>query len=743
MATSKLSRSWVTKDIGWERFVEGLRTPKRTGETFAEYEKMSREERDRRKGAAGGFVGGAIAGGRRVKGAITERTLVTLDADEGSIDYMAAAKAFPYALLLYSTHSHTREHPRLRWVIPLKESVSAEDYVPLARLVGDRLGITETLDKSTYQAERMMYFPTASEDGEYVFHAQEGDFLDGKALLAAHRAEEAARQETAVKEELAALGDPGEKGGVVGAFCRVYPVEKALDVFLPTVYRRETGNRYTYVNGSGTAGAVVYGAHLYSNHATDPARGKLRNAFDLVRIHRFGSGKDSFQRMCAFAMEDEGVRSILGSAAWESELQRDSHGEVESTIENVRLILRSDGKLAGLFGENAFSLRTVLRRTPPWREAQEGEVWTDGDDAGLRWYMEKHWGIKSRSVIQDAWQLTAAENAFHPVREYLARLTWDGTERLDTMLVRHLGAEDTAYVRMVTRKWMCAAAARIFTPGVKFDNMLVLVGAQGIGKSTLCAVLSRGWFSDSLQKLEGKDAYEGLRGVWIVELAELAAAKRSETETIKNFLSKREDTYRPAYARHNVVQKRQCVFYGTTNDPDFLKDRSGNRRFWPVWVTGGGNVSESLAGEVDQLWAEAVCRLRSGEKLWLDSPEMQSLAICEQERFTAQDELRGEIEAYLERPIPEKWETLTIEERRDFVQGRSSLSAVPCERKRESVSVIEIRMELLGEERLSIGRNDALTRRIGDIMNHMPGWKRGEKRISCGVYGQQRCYLRQ
>lgn len=742
MAPSKLSQKWITKDISWERFVEGLRTPRRTGETFEAYQQMTREERDKRKGAAGGFVGGGIEGGRRIKGAVTERCMVTLDADEGKCDWENVAKAFPYAMLLYSTHSHTRENPRLRWLIPLRESVTAEEYVPLAKLVGERLGITATLDKSTYQAERMMYFPTASEDGEYVFYEQAGDFVDGKAMLASHKAQEAEKRETAIREELTTLGDPGAKEGVVGAFCRAYPLERAIAEFLPAVYRREPNGRYTFVPGSGTAGAVVYGHYLYSNHGTDPARGKLCHAFDLVRIHRFGSGKDSFQRMCEFAMGQEEVRSLMGSAAWESSLRRGKHGEVESTIENARLILRSDENLMGLFGENRFSARVVLRRSPPWRGAKDGEVWTDSDDAGLRWYMEERWGIKARGVIQDAWSLVCGENAFHPVREYLEGLRWDGEERLSTMLVRHLGAEDTDYVRTVTVKWMCAAVARIFEPGVKFDNMLVLVGQQGIGKSTLASVLSRGWFSDSLQKLEGKDAYEGLMGVWIVELAELAAAKRSDVESIKNFISKREDTFRPAYARHNIVYPRQCVFYGTTNDPDFLKDKSGNRRFWPVWVTGKENIAESLTPEVDQLWAEAVHRLRQGERLWLDTEALQTVARNEQERFTAQDDLTGEIEEYLNRPIPEKWESLTIEERRDFVQGRSSLSTVPCFRRRDSVSILEIRMELLGEERVSIGRNDALSRRIGDIMNHLPGWARAESRIPCGPYGRQRGYLR-
>jgi hypothetical protein len=231
--------------------------------------------------------------------------------------------------------------------------------------------------------------------------------------------------------------------------------------------------------------------------------------------------------------------------------------------------------------------------------------------------------------------------------------------------------------------------------------------------------------------------------VWIVELAELAATKRSETETIKNFISKAEDTYRPAYGRHTVVYPRQCLFYGTTNDPDFLKDKSGNRRFWPIAVDGFDNGRLlGLEAEVDQLWAEAVIRWRAGETLWMDDETLMQAAREAQDRFTIGDDLAGQVVEYLDVKLPRGWDDLPVEERVAYIHGRSTLELGACDVVRQEVSIIEIRMELLGETREGIGRNDAMSRRIGDIMNHLPGWKRTGKMRRRGAYGPQRVYRR-
>lgn len=798
-AGSARSKRWRTQDTTWDSVLRRLRTPTRTGETYAEYRRMSKEEQGVKKEAAGGFVGGAIAGGRRVAGAVTERWLLTLDADEAKTeDWDNATAMNEWAMCAYTTHSHCPEAPRLRWVIPLTRAVTPEEYEPLCRMAAYDLGIIETLDPSTYQPERLMYWPTAAQDGEFLCHEQDGPWLNPDAVLRRYGGADAwrdvtgwpmaSREREIVKRELRHQENPLEKRGIIGAFCRTYDVHTAIAEFLPEVYDTAGDDRYTYTGGSTYGGAVVYGdgLWLYSNHATDPAWGMLCNAYDLVRVHKFGGldanyagngRRPSEEAMGAWCAGLDEVRNTvveerlsraaedfadLGDICADNGGAKDSEtpntewrtqltvnhktGEAEPTIENALLILHHDPNLAGALATNEFSARPVLRRSVPWRrgpiaDTMNGDLWSDADEASLRHYMESVWGLKGRQAIQDAWAIECARNAFHPVREYLSGLEWDGTERLDTMLIRWLGAEDNAFTRAASRKWMCAAVARVYEPGRKFDQMLVLVGPQGIGKSTLAATLSRGWFSDSLQSINGKEAYESLRGVWIVELAELAATKRSETEAIKNFITKREDTYRPAYGHHTVIYPRQCVFYGTTNDPDFLKDKSGNRRFWPVEVEGFDNGQlRGLEAEVDQLWAEAVARYNAGEPLWMSDAALMQAAEEAQEAHTIQDELTGAILEYLAKPLPRCWDTLDVEARREYIAGRSTLELGPCDARRDIISVVEIRMELLGETRESIGRNDMMGRRIGDILNHLPGWSRSKKPIRRGAYGPQRAY---
>jgi predicted P-loop ATPase len=306
-----------------------------------------------------------------------------------------------------------------------------------------------------------------------------------------------------------------------------------------------------------------------------------------------------------------------------------------------------------------------------------------------------------------------------------------------------MGAQDSPYVRAVTRKWMTAAVARIMHPGCKFDQMLVLVGPQGVGKSTLAWTLSRGWFSDSLNGMGTKEAFEALRGVWIVELAELAATRRSEEETIKNYLTKRVDTYRPAYARQVVDYPRQCVFYGTTNDPNIIKDRTGGRRYWPVEVRGiDRGQLDGLEAEVDQLWAEATERWKQGETLWMDDETLHRAEQEVQESFTLADDLTGLIEEYLDTPLPENWDDLAVDDRRCYIQGQSLTDPSVCTLRREVVSVLEIRMELFGETRESIGRNDSTTRRICGVLARLHGWERTGRLKRQGPYGPQSVFVR-
>ena len=417
-------------------------------------------------------------------------------------------------------------------------------------------------------------------------------------------------------------------------------------------------------------------------------------------------------------------------------------GEADSTITNAALILRNDPRLRGTFAINQFSMRPVVRRDLPWRRAKDGDLWEDADDANLLLYMEQTWRLVGENKIRNAWTVVANENAYHPVREYLDGLVWDGTERLDTLLVRYMGAEDTPYTRAVTRKWMTAAVKRMYQPGCKFDAMLVLVGAQGIGKSRLAAILSRGWFTDSLTCMDGKEAYEAIRGSWIIEVAELAAARRSEQEAQKKFISSQVDTYRPAYGRNVVSLPRQCVFYGSTNDMEPLKDDTGARRYWPVLCAGVNHGQHiGLEAEVDQLWAEAVVRYRAGETLWLDDRAVAQEAQAAQEMMTVQDTALGELMEYLDTPLPDNWESRTPEERRAYIWGDTLDDHAAATRMRTCVSAVEVRVELLGEPRVTFKR-DPVSAGILSALNRAPGWTKGKKRRKLRGYGAQWVYYR-
>lgn len=815
-AGSRTSRRWKTIDVSWDWLLERLRTPKRTGETMREYRSMSRDEQSARKDV-GGFVGGALSGGRRTAAAVTERWLVTLDADAASPgDWDNFTALWDCRACLYSTHSHTPEAPRLRWVIPLRRAVTPEEYPAVARKVAEWIDI-EQMDPTTYQPERLMYWPSCPEDGEYVFREQDGPILDPDSVLAEYGPGGAWRdaslwpisekETTVVLREARRQGDPETKPGIVGKFCRAFDIDAAIERFLPGVYtpcELPSGQpRYTYTAGSSSGGAVVYenGKFLYSHHATDPAGGMLCNAFDLVRVHKFGemdadcqqqeiTRRPSYQAMCAFVTGDEACRRAflaehlaeadadfadMGEVAgpdkpdaaqastpeqtaagthapaheetpddaWLAELGVNRKtGEADSTITNAALILRNDPRLRGAFAINQFSMRPVVRRDLPWRRAKDGDLWEDADDANLLLYMEQTWRLVGENKIRNAWTVVANENAYHPVREYLDGLCWDGTERLDTLLVRYMGAEDTPYTRAVTRKWMTAAVKRMYQPGCKFDAMLVLVGAQGIGKSRLAAILSRGWFTDSLTCMDGKEAYEAIRGSWIIEVAELAAARRSEQEAQKKFISSQVDTYRPAYGRNVVSLPRQCVFYGSTNDMEPLKDDTGARRYWPVLCAGVNHGQHiGLEEEVDQLWAEAVVRYRAGETLWLDDRAVAEEAQAAQEMMTVQDTALGELMEYLDTRLPDNWESRTPEERRAYIWGDTLDDHAAATHLRTCVSAVEVRVELLGEPRVTFKR-DPVSAGILSALNRAPGWTKGKKRIRIRGYGAQWVYYR-
>lgn len=783
VGASRNSIDWRPQSLLISELWERLRMPQRSTETVAEYLSMTKGQQDKLKDV-GGYVAGTLNGPRRKASAVTGRDVITLDLDSipnGQTDAVCArVEALGCGYCIYSTRKHRPDAPRLRVLLPLDRTCTPDEYEPLARRMAEIIGM-ELADPSTFEASRLMYWPSCCADGQYVFYYADKPLLSVDGLLATYAdwrdiASWPAHPGATPTARLAAKqGDPEGKPGIVGAFCRVYDIQAAMDTFLPGVYSETThADRYTFCQGSTYGGAVLYdgGKFLYSHHATDPCGGRLVNAFDLVRLHRFGDEDDaaepgtpvnrlpSYTSMCQLAAQDSRVTGLLMQDRWEKatagftnveggqtaedtdwrmQLQYNKNGVPQGTIDNVWLILENDPALAGKFALNTFSGRGEVLGPLPWNKEGRRRPWEDNDNAGLYWYMEKAYSISSNGKVDGAISLHSAKHAFNDVQTYLNGLTWDGTARLDTLFVDYLGAEDSDYTRAVTRKAFVAAVARAMRPGTKFDQMVILSGPQGIGKSTLLDKMSKGWFNDSIRTFEGKEASELLQGVWIVEVAELDAFRRTDVSRIKQFISQRADRFRAAYGRHVKEMPRCCVFFGTTNSDEYLTDRTGNRRFWPVnvgTVPARLSVWQDLPENLDQLWAEAVVRWRWDEPLYITG-ELEQQARIQQERHREEEMSEGLILAWLDREVPEDWQNWTLERRRAFWNGQvqGEIKLVP----RDRVCAAEVWCELFNGEPKAARHTDAA--KINSVIEATGAW--GDKKPRrMGPYGVQKGFGR-
>lgn len=778
---SKVETKWGNSYIKWSEFSEKLRKPIVTKETVLEYKEAPKHEKDNIKDV-GGFVGGVLKDGKRRKGFVESRSLVTLDADTPTDDFLESIEQKRVnELIIYSTHSHTSDKPRFRLIFPLSHSVTAEEYEPIARKLAEKFGM-DNFDDTTYQAERLMFWPSVSLDGEYIFKHYTGECLNPDFLLKEYADwkdvscwPKSSRETRNIRIQVKEQGDPHEKKGIIGAWCRTYSITQCIEEFLFDVYEpTEKDNRFTFKDGSTSGGLVIYeDKFAYSHHATDPVGQRLCNSFDLVRLHKFGKNDidlkidtpihnyPSFIKMIDFAKSDKEITKLIiedrlgeddfdswdvEDKEWLKELLIDKKGNIENTTKNIELILQNDPFLKNKVSKDVFYNRIVLKGDLPWRKKKLDEFWVDSDDAGLRIYLENNYSIIHRSKIEDVFTQEVVRNSFHPIRHYLSKLEWDGISRVETILVDYLGASDTEYVRMVSRKVMIAAVARVYRPGVKFDHMLVTTGPQGIGKTLLPSKLAGPWFSNSLEKLSGKEAYEALHGTWIMELGELTATKKADIDTMKHFISKQEDDYRAAYGKHKTNFKRQCIFWGTSNDSDFLRDKTGNRRFWPVDV--GINEIKNPVWEMteqtrNQIWAEAKFLFDEGRSLYLNKFQ-EELAKEQQDLHVEVSGLEGIIKEFLNVKITEDWYKKSRSDRREFIASQEEPNAEEGEVLREKICVTEIWMELLNGDLKNIP--PAKAAEIRGILANMSGWERYKNnrgRMRFGdAYGTQTAYVR-
>lgn len=774
----------------WWEFVEKLKTPRRTEESLEEFIRMPAGKQVELKDV-GGFVGGRIEGSQRKSNKVIGRDLIALDLDNipagKTDDVVKRVEGLGCAYALYSTRKHAEYAPRLRILFPLNNTVNADEYEPTTRKICSMIGM-EFADPTTFEVARLMFWPSVSRDSTYVFKVGDKPFLDAASVLASYVDWHDVTSWPQVPGHLinqarlvAKQQDPETKSGVVGAFCRSYNIFQAMDTFIPKAYEATAeANRFTYIGGTTFGGAVVYDdKFLYSYHASDPCSGKLVNAFDLVRLHLFGDadkeirentppGKvPSYKAMRKLALEDKHVTALINKEKreqveeafqstntsmdsvakqvkddleWMSKLSRNTNtGSIEKTINNIILILENAVDVKGKIALDEFANRGMVLGELPWNRDKNKRLWTDVDDAEISRYLETGFGITGQDKIDKALLIVSSRHKFNAVKNYLESLVWDGIRRIDTLLCDYLGAEQNVYTADVMRKSLAAAVSRAVQGATKYDFMPIISGPQGIGKSTFLYKLGRKWFSDSLQTFEGKEAAEMIQGVWINEIGELTSMTKSETDTIKQFLSKQDDIYREAYGKRTNKYPRRCVFFGTTNNQEFLKDVTGNRRFWPVDVgilEPTKNIFTDLDNELDQIWAEAYMLWTLGEPLFLTGKSLE-LAEEMQSLHREGNALEGMILDFLEIKVPENWNSMTLDTRRMFLSGNLPSSGLTLV-ARKKVCALEIWCECLLNTPGRITKRD--TREINAILDNLPGWQRNKDKRRFGYCGSQRGY---
>lgn len=759
----------------WSYIKDRNRRPIRTTETAEEYPKLPKEKRDELKDH-GGFVGGWLKGGIRKNGNVISRCIGALDADNigADDDFLGitrkALEGVEY--FIYTTHKHRPEAPRYRIVILFDREVSEDEYPALMRMVARQIGM-DFFDDSTYQSNRMMYWSSCPSNGVFFFEEGFGEPMTVDRYLGMYadwhdttQWPTSTRQSEVVKHSVRQQQDPLSKDGLIGAFCRTYfPITEAIHTFLSDVYAPSAvEGRYDYIPADSNAGVVIYDdKFVYSHHATDPACEKLLNAFDLVRIHLFGDDdpKKTYKQMCDLALQQDAVKLTLDRERreradedfaadddrdWTSQLRYQPRSQIlENSVWNLMLILNNDPDFAN-FGYNELANRVQVTGPVPWDRPTDNKFWRDADTAQLKALLDTRYVSFSSRNHDVCFAKVADDRRFHPIRDYLDSLPpWDGECRVESLFIRCLEADDTEYVRTVTRRLFAAAVARVYQPGIKFDCLTVIDGAQGIGKSTLLKELvGDEYYSEtlSLTDLDDKTGAEKLQGYWVIEIGELAGMKKADVEKVKGFLSTTDDKYRPSYGRVVESHPRQCVVIATVNgERGYLRDITGNRRFWIIKCRQKEQARKwsFTKEERDQIWAEAVALWRGGEKLYLEDTELPAAEALQREAMEL-DERQGIVEEYLNTLLPDNWDGMDLYERRNYLSVQYDPTQPRGTTVRKAVSNVEIWAECFGKNPSEMKPADSYA--IAALMMRVEGWERTEKIRRIPVYGRQRLYLK-
>ena len=775
------AKFWSNEEITFDALCQRLLKTKYTSETVEQYKHFNKEERNKAKDN-GGFVGGKLKGTKRGVSEVLFRSMLTLDLDKAKVGFIDKFTAESrYLSCLYTTHSHTKEEPRCRVIVPLSRDVTPDEYNAIARLFASQFGI-EQFDACSFRIAQLMFYPTTPKDGEFIFKKVEGEILNPDKFLADYPMWQDISTLPLTPDELPKSNvqrgrkkkDPTELKGVIGAFCRTYTVQEAIETYLSDVYEpTDKSNRYSLKSADSKGGLIIYDdKYAFSHHATDIACGRELNAFQLVMLHLFGSdNNDAVKKMKEVARDDERVRTqlildngefdedeinddsqsespIVSKAKsvkdWISKLSIGIDGAIENTSKNLEIILENDKNLQG-FAYNELSNRVEVIGRVPWDRPKDNRFWREADESQLRLYIDKKYIEFKERHFEVAFNSIVDNRRFHPVRDYLDSLPkWDGVKRVEEVFIKFLSADDNDYTRAITKKTFAACVARAYHPGTKFDSIPVLDGAQGIGKSTLIKYLAgEEFFSDnlSLTDMNDKTAAEKIQGNWLIEIGELSGMKKADIEKVKSFVSTTDDKYRASYGRVVESHPRQCVIFATVNGDGrgYLRDITGNRRFWIVkcnqtlqkrmWDENDKNYR-------DQFWSEAKEIYESGEELYLEG-SLLDIATDYQNEALEQDERVGIVEQYLNRLLPTNWHEMDLYKRRSFLNGDDFI----CEKgtiQRTEVSNAEIWCECFGKSQSDLKSSDSY--QLAAIMKQIGGWERTSSIKKQPIYGRQKIY---
>lgn len=671
----------------------------------------------------------------RNNSSLKHRTLIVLDFDKINVDAKTFKKAVhaglaEFSYYLYPTKSHTPENPRYRLIVKPERLFIECEHKPLIREIESRIGF-KTGDNANGTWSQMNGLPVGVGMTESTYRAlcvvNHGEPYPINVEIIENEPEpEPAHRIQIVKSIPDELSHAIMKNYVSKEAFNLHDRANYLSALMVIVNASQTGE-ISIEDGKSFAEMLACGNPEWAESNINDFMRELKKTVRtdktfMEKFDYYGEVRNLDSTLTEYAKE-------MGLSDWKENLIRNKREPYNliRNIQNLDLLLVNDENLKDILIYNEFTQVVEKSKMFPWEQNYNRQL-TDDDLGELKIYLSKKYGAEfGKENLFDVTLSVAKRSSYHPIKSMIEVTPWDGVKRAETMFIDYLGADDNEYMRLVAKKWLVGAISRIYTPGIKFEIVPVITGKQGAGKSTLASKLGGEFFSDDLSDMKSKDSKEFLRGSWIVELGELSAMRKSETEEIKSFLSATKDRYRPSYGRITNDYPRTCVFFATTNDTAFLKDMTGSRRFFPVPVDAQERNKDVFALDaetVHQIWAEAFTFYNAGETCYF-TKEQEKLATPYRDDATEEDAMNMSIQEYLDIPLPNHWETFALSEKRNYIESvMGNMRDVKLGTNiRQRVTLKEIRSELFGIETSKETHGNADTKKVNTIMANTSGWE--------------------